>query len=180
MRLRDDDPPVRTRPTAELASVFLTLVVLGALATVFLALAAGVMWTAAFGVAAAVAVGSWGRRELRRSPAAPPADGISRLLVVADPGCRSEAVADGVERVAAGRPTEAYVVAPAPTLQAASRTGADADARRVAEVRLDETLAFLAAVGVKARAAIGDGDALRATDDVLSRFPAAEIVYVTH
>jgi hypothetical protein len=178
------------RDSEELGGVVLTVVLLGALFAVFLGFAAGPVWALAFAAALGAVVVVWGWRLVRRSEQArpsdadvphlaAPADGISRLLVVADPGCRSEALADQVELVAAGRPAEVFVVAPAPTSRSAHWTGGDTDARRHAQQRLDETLVFLAAAGLKARAEIGDDDPLRATDDVLRSFSAAEIVYVT-
>jgi hypothetical protein len=154
--------------------VILTLSVVGVLVAVFLGAAVGPVTALAFaaGMGAAIAVWAWKARRRadpeRRPERAPcaiaPDDGISRLLVVADPGCRAEALADEVQRVAAGRPAEVYVVGPA---------------RHAPEGRLDEMLAFLAAAGVKARASLGDDDPLRATDDVLACFSAGEIVYVT-
>src|SRR3954470_8123218 len=150
------------RDKSELGGVILTVVLLGALFAVFLGFAAGPVWALAFAAALGAVAVVWAWRVVSRSEqagppgaAAPrvgvPADGIARLLVVADPGCRSEAVADEVERVAAGRRVEVFVVAPAPTSRVAHWTGGDTDARRGAEARLEETLVFLAAAGLKAR-----------------------------
>jgi hypothetical protein len=163
---------MRAKPVGELGGVILTLGLLGALFAVLLFVASGPVPALAFLAALTLAIVAvaWAglRRGERAAPAAAvaaqpaePSDGVSRLLVVADPDCRSEALADEVQRVAAGRHAEVYVIAPAP------------------QGRLDETLAFLAAAGVTARASIGDGDALRATDDGLACFSAGEIVYVT-
>jgi hypothetical protein len=80
---------------------------------------------------------------------------------------------------AGGRPTQAFVVAPALSSRLARWTG-DQAAYDDATMRLNETVEAFAATGVDAHGHIGANDPLQAADDGLREFQADAIVFATH
>ena len=114
---------------------------------------------------------------LQAAPA--PDDGVYRVLIVVDSGNTLEVYRDQLVRSAAGRPTQAFVVAPALSSRLGRWTG-DEGAYEDAAGRLDETLAALTASGIDARGHIGAHDPLQAAADGLREFPADELVFATH
>jgi hypothetical protein len=80
---------------------------------------------------------------------------------------------------AGGRPTEAFVVAPALSSRLARWTG-DQTGYDDATTRLNETVEALATKGVDAQGHIGAHDPLNAADDGLREFQTDAIVFATH
>jgi GABA permease len=108
-----------------------------------------------------------------------PEDDVHRVLVVAN-----ETVAGGALRAEilrrAGPTSEVLVVCPALNSRIRHWTSDEDHAREEAQARLDESLAALAAAGVRARGQVGDDDPIQAVDDALRAFAADEIVISTH
>jgi hypothetical protein len=106
-------------------------------------------------------------------------DGTFRVVVVCDESCTSSTLSDELLRHAAGRPVEAFVVAPALGSRLAHWTGDDTGRAR-AEDHLESTVRALAEVGISAHGTIGSDDPVEAADDALRQFPADELVFATH
>jgi len=156
---------------------FAAIVVAAAIATwlgvvVFLGLTAGAVWR-------------WWRSRQVEAPTRAPvpragADGVRRVLVVANETVGGRELLEALVRRADGVREEILVVCPA--LNSRTRTWAsDEDgARAAAQARLDASLARLRAVGVEARGEVGDGDPLQAIEDAVRTFGPDEIVISTH
>lgn len=153
------------------------------------ALVVGASWLSAwlglavFCVLAAAAV--WairgGIRERRARTHVVHADGPTRrILVVANETLGGDELHDLLRTRAAGMREEVLVVCPALNSRLGTWTSDEDGARSAAARRLDESLAALAAAGVRATGTIGDGDPLQALEDALRAFPADEIVVSTH
>jgi len=106
------------------------------------------------------------------------ADGIYRPLVLVDAEGAVPRLREEIVRSAAGRPAEAFVVAPALSSRLDWLTGDQAAYDR-ASAELDEAVAALEAAGIGAQAQIGAHDPLQAAADGLREFPAEAIVVVT-
>jgi hypothetical protein len=136
-------------------------------------------------VAAVGAVAAWAMRNRRPPPPdlAPRtqgrADGVHRILVVADEGVASSAFSAAIELSARAGPTEAFVTAPALASRLGRWTGDEAS-YEAAKQHLDETLRALSGLGVEASGKIGASDPIQAADDALRVFAADEIVIATH
>jgi hypothetical protein len=108
----------------------------------------------------------------------PPADGIYRVLVIADASYVDPAFPTALAGHAGGRTVEALVIAPAIGSRLSRWTGDESqysDARK----HLDDTVAALARAGITATGETGAEDPLQAADDGLREFAAHEIVFVT-
>jgi hypothetical protein len=101
-----------------------------------------------------------------------------RVLVVADETLGAGAFRSEVAPHAAGRPVEAYVVAPSLRSRLAHWTGDDSH-RDEADAHLADTLEGLEAAGVQARGEVGSDDPIQAADNALRIFDADEVVFVT-
>ena len=185
--------PFRT----EFMAIPITLALLGFLFLMMLAAAEGVWaWvflglaTAALITAVAIAFATRPRHPsaldapTTRDPravhgAAGSHDGTFRIIVVCDESCTSPTLATELLRHAAGRPTEALVVAPALGSRLAHWTGDDSGRARARE-NLESTVRALAEAGIRARGKIGTDDPIEAADDALREFPADELVFATH
>ena len=184
---------MKSRDLVEFSAIPVVAVILGVLAVIMVAFDLGVWaWLvvgAAIVVMATVVV--WLVSAMHRHPAssaAPPApprpagrDGNAnhRVLVVADDCATSEAFVATIVEHAAGRPVEAFVVAPALSSRFARWTsddGAYAEAQR----HLDATLEALTRAGIAARGHIGSHDPIQAADDGLREYPADEVVFAMH
>ena len=96
-------------------------------------------------------------------------DGTYRVLIVADEGCTSPALAEELTERALGRRVEALVVAPALGSWLARWT--DDDRRQAdAQTHLATTMETLATAGISARGETGSDDPIQAADDGLRRF----------
>jgi GABA permease len=104
---------------------------------------------------------------------------VHRVLVIADESVTFDSFSDTITAHAAGRPIEAFVVAPALSSKLARWTG-DESAYRTAQEHLDATVAALSSAGIAASGEIGPHDPLQAADDGLREFPANEVVFATH
>ncbi len=106
--------------------------------------------------------------------------GRHRILVVANETVVGRALrAEVVSRAREGD-AEVLVVSPALNTRIRHWTSDEDDARAVAQDRLDESLAALAADDVDARGRVGDDDPIQAIEDSLRVFGADEIVISTH
>ena len=106
-------------------------------------------------------------------------EGRRRILVVANETVAGRALRGEVVR-RAGDDADVLVVCPALNSPLRHWASDEDGARAEAERRLSESLAALAAAGVKARGEIGDADPVQAIDDALRTFGADEIVISTH
>lgn len=183
---------MKGRNLVEFSAIPVVIVILGVLAVIMVAFDLGVWaWLvvgAVIVVVAAVVV--WLVSAMHRHPAAsaaPPTaprradagDSTHRVLVVADDCATSDAFVSTVVEHAAGRPVEAFVVAPALSSRFGRLTsddGAYAEAQR----HLDATLDALRRAGIAAKGHIGSHDPIQAADDGLREFPADEVVFATH
>lgn len=110
--------------------------------------------------------------------AAPPSDGVYRLLVLADGGGAAGAIREQLADAAGGKRAEAFVIAPTVASRVDWLTGDQAVYDRAAG-ELDETLAALESVGIDAHGRVGAADPVQAAADGLREFPADAIVLVT-
>ncbi len=172
----------------EFMAIPIVAVILGVLFVLMIASVLGAWAWALVGIAALVLIvllaRAFGKRD--RHPAAAdapvvvvPVDKSFRIVVVADESCTTPELSDLVVRHAAGRPTEAYVIAPALGSRLARWTG-DETPHEQAQVHLDATVKALSDAGVSASGRVGSADPLQAADDALREFPAHEIVFATH
>ncbi|HUK94214.1 MAG TPA: hypothetical protein VLU96_04080 [Gaiellaceae bacterium] len=117
------------------------------------------------------------------APAAHPdamaaASDLYRVLVIADESCASETFGQRLRDHAAGRTTEAFVVAPALGSRLARWTS-DEKAYAQATERLEATVRLLDRSGLRAAGHVGSHDPLQAADDGLREFHADEVLFVT-
>jgi hypothetical protein len=103
-----------------------------------------------------------------------------RILVVANETVGGEELLSAISTLALSHKSRFFVVCPALNSRLRTYTSDEDPAREAARLRLDETLARLAAVGIDASGEIGDGDPLVAIDDAVRTFGPAEIVISTH
>jgi hypothetical protein len=184
---------MKGRNLVEFSAIPVVVVILGMLAVIMVAFDVGAWAWLVVGATVVVvaAVVVWLVSAMHRHPASfaapsvPPravgGDGSAthRVLVVADDCATSDAFVSTIVEHAAGRPVEAFVVAPALSSRFARLTsddGAYAEAQR----HLDATLDALARAGIAARGHIGSHDPIQAADDGLREFPAHEVVFATH
>lgn len=102
-----------------------------------------------------------------------------RVLVVVDDTCTAPQLCASVRQVAAGRPVEALVVAPAHGSTFAEWYVDEDAARAEATHRLRTCLSCLAHDGIRVRGQLGDPDPVQAIADALYAFAAEEILLVT-
>jgi hypothetical protein len=173
----------------EFMAIPLMVVLLGALFVVFAVAEIGVWAWILTGavILAAILLLVWRVAERHRHPPAadaprpaeqPRPAGAHRILVVADQSCAPGAIRETVAARSAGRPSAAFVVAPAAGSRLDRLTGDEAGYENAAR-HLDETLEELAVVrdlDVK-RGKVGAHDPIQAADEALREFPADEIVF---
>ncbi len=111
----------------------------------------------------------------KRAPS--PGDGVYRLLVIVDGQSTPAELGAHVALAAAGRPTEAYVIAPTLSSRLDWLTG-EQTAYDNATAELEAALATLIAAGVDAHGRIGAYEPVQAAADGLREFPADEILIV--
>jgi hypothetical protein len=102
------------------------------------------------------------------------------LLVVANETVAGTALVETVRDIALNSDADVRVVAPALNSRLRHWMSDSDGAHRAAEQRLADCLARLCEAGVRATGEVGDADPLLAIEDVLSAFPADEIVIGTH
>jgi hypothetical protein len=137
------------------------------------------------GVALLIIVGLlvWSTRRPR--PAAEPPrvrpidDERYRILVIADESCMTPAFVEELRAHAGDRPASVFVTAPALESRLGLLAG-DQGGYEDATRRLDATLESLRGGGLDTQGTIGASDPLQSADDGLRRFPADEVVFVTH
>ena len=106
--------------------------------------------------------------------------GRHRILVVANETVVGRALRDEVVSRAREGDAEVLVVSPALNTRLRHWTSDEDEARALAQDRLDESLAALAADDVDAQGRVGDDDPIQAIEDSLRVFGADEIVISTH
>jgi len=106
--------------------------------------------------------------------------GGRRVLVIANETVGGPELLSAISTLALTQQTEFLVVCPALNSRLKTYTSDEDPAREAAQLRLDETLARLASVGIVARGEVGDGDPLVAVDDAVRTFAPNEIVLSTH
>ena len=124
----------------------------------------------------------WSTRRPRPAEAPhvrPVDDDLYRILVIADESCVTRAFVEELRAHAGGRPASVFVTAPALESRLGLLAG-DQGGYEDAARRLDATLEALRSGDVEAHGTIGASDPLQSADDGLRRFPADEVVFVTH
>jgi hypothetical protein len=168
----------------ELMAIPLTLVLLGVLFAVFAAASAGLWAWIVAGVLILGAILYFGVRfansrvhppELQAPRVTPADDGAYKVLVVADDAADPGAIRNFVVSHAAGRPTLAYVLAPALSSRLDRLTG-DEDAYRNAERHLQATLDALQSVSTQQSGKVASHDPVQAVDEGLREFAADEVL----
>jgi hypothetical protein len=106
--------------------------------------------------------------------------GERRVLVVANETVGGQELLSAISTLALSQQTQFLVVCPALNSRLKTFTSDSDPAWEAAQLRLDETLARLASVGIEARGEVGDGDPLVAVDDAVRTFGPNEIVLSTH
>jgi nucleotide-binding universal stress UspA family protein len=154
-------------------------------AIVIAAVAGGKWWGLGVFVVLSAAVLWWwlGSRRDERPPQTAPrphAEGIHRILVVANETVRGHTLRSMILERSLDVQEEVLVVTPALNSPLKHWVSDEDDARAAAQERLDESLAKLAEAGVEARGEVGDGDPLQAMEDALRTFGADEIIISTH
>jgi GABA permease len=103
------------------------------------------------------------------------------ILVIANETVESPILREAIRASAeSGADAEVVIVAPALNSRARHWVSDEDDARRRAKLRLERSLASLAAFGIEARGWIGDADPLQAIADALHFVSAGQIVIATH
>jgi hypothetical protein len=134
----------------------------------------------AFGIAFALLVLRRDTPPARARVRRRPADGSRHILVVANETLSGAALRDEIERAAAARDTEVFVVCPALNSKLRTWTSDDDAARAEAHKRLQGMLDALDRDGFTATGDIGDGDPVQALEDGLRVFGADEVIVSTH
>jgi hypothetical protein len=122
------------------------------------------------------------RRPLREAAAAPhavPSDGSWRILVVANESLGGDAMRD---RIMAPDGTQPELVVVAPVLPSRVHYVATDIDREMGDARkrLEDSLAWASAQGVRAWGVIGNTNPLTAIEDELRRYGADEVIVATH
>ena len=175
--------PLRTE--AEAFSFVLVVVALAAVVAVATWLGGAKVGFAVFvALGIGIAVGFFLRSDPKvREPAVwerHRADGVHRVLVVANETVAGSTLRDEIVARAGQGQSEVLVVTPALNSRIRHWTSDEDGARAQAQQRLDASLAALGGAGVNARGQVGDDDPLQAIDDALRAFPADEIILSTH
>lgn len=105
---------------------------------------------------------------------------LRRILVVANRTCPCEALLTEVAEHASTSPSEVLIVAPALNKRTKHLASDSDDAVAAAELRLATAVESLSAAGVRATGVVGDAEPGQAIAEVLSSFPADEIIIATH
>jgi hypothetical protein len=140
--------------------------------------------TVGFALTVIAGLAAWSARRVRpkaaEAPRARPAnDRRFRILVVA---CGRWPVAGSIEELlshAGRRRVSVFVTAPVLESRIGVLTG-DQNGYDDATRRLKVTLDALRGAGLQTEGAVGPNDPLQAADDGVRRFPADEIVFITH
>jgi hypothetical protein len=103
-----------------------------------------------------------------------------RILVMANETLGGGALRDEIAHRSRDRETEVRIVCPALNTKLKHWISDEDEARRRAQVRLDDMLSQLEAHGVAAGGDIGDADPVQAMEDALRLFPADEAIISTH
>jgi hypothetical protein len=137
-----------------------------------------------FAVLSAIVLWLWLRarraeRPIRTAPR-PHAPGERRILVIANETVGGRTLLEMIRERSEGVRAEILVVTPALNSPLRHWASDEDDARAAAQKRLDASIERLAAVGLRARGEVGDGDPLQAIEDALRTFGADEIILSTH
>jgi hypothetical protein len=108
------------------------------------------------------------------------ADGVRRILVVANETVAGEALLAEIRRRAASSDLEVLVVCPALNSRIRHWLSDEDSAREEARRRLGASLTALGRSGIDARGDVGDADPVQAIEDALRAFRADEIIISTH
>lgn len=110
-----------------------------------------------------------------------PAAGVRNVLVVANEEIQGAAIESAMLDRLKGGEIRVMVVAPALVRSGLEHEMGEVDAaREPAERRLSRSLAELRRLGIEAIGEVGDADPMLAISDELQKFPADEIILITH
>jgi hypothetical protein len=114
-------------------------------------------------------------------PPSPESTTTKRILLLAGETVGAEPVVERLKELAGDGQAEVFVVAPALTSSPLQLAAGDVDdAIETARLRLESSLHMLREAGFEASGEVGDSDPNLALEDALRRFPADEVVVVTH
>jgi hypothetical protein len=106
---------------------------------------------------------------------------VRRVLLLAGEAVATDTVLREIKMLAGGSRAEVFVVSPALTSSPLKHVAGEVDdAIEAARLRLDTSVRALRAEGLSASGEVGDSDPSLALEDALRRFPADEVVIVTH
>jgi hypothetical protein len=173
----------RVEFSGALVAVLVSVVGCAIFVGIWLGPLAAVIVTVVLALAVIAGLLVWSTRRPRPAAEAPRVrpidDGRYRILVIADESCMTPGFLEELRKHAAGRQASVFVTAPALEsrlgLLAGDQSGYEDAARR-----LDGMLAALRSGGLEAQGTIGASNPLQSADDGLRRFPANEILFVTH
>jgi len=178
-----DQRETRVELSGALVAVAISVIGCGIFVGIWLGPLLAVIVTVGLALAVIAGLVVWSTRRPRPAAEAPHVrpidDGQYRILVIADESCTTPGFVEELRKHAAGRRASVFVTAPA----LESRLGLLAGDQRGYEDatrRLEGTLAALRAGDLEAQGTIGTSDPLQCADDGLRRFPANEVVFVTH
>ena len=156
---------------------YCALIVIGSVIDVWVGLAVFVVLTVA---------GVWwvlarrgGEAPTRQAPAASPPD-QHRILVVANETVGGAELLETIRSHVTGRNVRVLVVCPALNSPLRHWASDEDDARRLAQERLDASLAAMRAAGVDAGGEVGDGDPIQSIEDAVRTFRPDELIISTH
>jgi hypothetical protein len=167
------------------AAVAVAVFVLGCAVLVGIWLGVLAAAIATLGLALLIIAGLFVWSTRRPQPAAeaphvrPIEDDRYRILVIADESCVTPVFVEELRAHAGGRPASVFVTAPALESRLGLLAG-DQGGYEDAARRLEGTLEALRGGDLEAQGTIGASDPLQSADDGLRRFPADEVVFITH
>lgn len=174
-------------PSEQEAFRWVIIIGLGAGAVIALAVLVGttagvILMAALIGLAAGVLYrGSRGALPRKARVAGPMADGVHRVLVVANQTVGGRALLEEIRNRCKGRSALIRVVTPALTSSKLDHWTSDTDeALREARARLESSLEAIGSAGLTAEGDVGDQDPMVAIEDALADFPADEVIVSTH
>jgi hypothetical protein len=131
------------------------------------------------------AAGIWWLLRTRKEPPprvapAPSPENERRILVIANETVGGATLRDEIHKRSEGVAEHVLVVSPALNSPLRHWVSDEDSARAEAQKRLDESVARLREVGIRADGQVGDAEPLQAIEDALRTFGADEIIISTH
>lgn len=152
-----------------------------AVALIFEPLAGAIVGLVIIGVGLGIAIQASRGSERQPVEVANPADGVHRIVVLANETVGGTELAREIGDRCRDRDAQVLVVTPALTRSAAEHWASDIDeAREAAQQRMESSVAALVQSGITVSGQIGDSDPNQALADALREFGADEVIISTH